>query len=254
MPKKKPKKTEYTKFLKAEKKNIELTKKHYNKEISMYIDCFNLLAQTLYHIIKESYKQRDILRRAEVAILINSTRVLFSIKTYIDLMMKGYYFDAHIIFRSLYENILLIECFTRDEKYATKWLNEELKFSKVKKELGLYSNEALTRFYEDLCGYVHANAPALTSLIKISKEKDEISIPVLPSFRPEQCPEIDFFPAIGYRVLLLLLNLFRNVMKPEVTSQIEKALDAWKIEGEVLLRKSEEIDKELKESTKSSPK
>lgn len=225
----------YVRFIEAEEKNIESTKKHFDKEIGIYIECFNLLAQTIDHIAEQSINWEPPFQLTETVILANTTRILNSMRTYIDLVMKGYYFDARIVHRSLYENVLLIDCFTRDRKYVDKWMAKELKLSEVKRELGLYSEEKLEKFYEEMCDYVHANVPAILTVVDLRGEVDRIDLLTKPQFDLKQTPVDVVFPLIGYMTLGLLHNFFGNVMKPNFKSKIREALTRWKIDAEQLL-------------------
>jgi len=173
LKKKREKRVSYAQFTKTEKENIKLTKKYYDKEISIYIDCFNLLARTFDYLARKSIEEEPF-GVAETAMLLNTSRVLTSMRVYINLVMKGYYFDATIIERSLWESMLLMECFARDKKYAVKWMNEELKLSKVKKELGLYTDKKFEEVYAEMCDYVHANVPAVLSLTEFAKGKQTV--------------------------------------------------------------------------------
>ena len=227
LSKKKRKKIEqYELLLKTEKKNIDLSKKHYEKELSSYIECLNLLADTHTHLC-------DILEKGtttvQACVLLNSGRMLSSLGAYIDLLMKGYYFDANIIYRSLIENVYLIECFIKDEKYADKWVNRELKLSEIKEELGLYSSEKFTKFWNRICDYVHVNIPAVLSLHRI-RRKPIVDIYHVPRFRLSPEIAVMFFPVIGIMTLCLIVTAFGNLMNQKIKSQIEKSLNKWLIE------------------------
>ena len=236
----------YAHFLEAEKRTIKSTKKHYAKEISIYVECFNLLVQTIDHIAERSVKVKPPLGLTESAILFNAARILSSMRVYIDLVMKGYYFDAHIIRRSLYESVLLIDSFTRDKKYVDKWVDKELKLSQVKKEVGFYGKEILERFYEEMSDYVHSNIPAVLTLVELepparmhAEELWSADVHTRPSFESERISTGSVFPIMGYLTLGLLLRFFGNKMKPKTRSKIYEALRRWKTEVERLLDEDE---------------
>jgi len=195
----------------------------------MYVECFELLAETIYYLIDEMKKQKPIFGMTETAIFCNCARILGSMKVYLDLMMKGYYYDANIIYRSLLESMYLVECFIKDKKYAEKWMKYELKFSKVRKELALYSDEATTEFYKELSDFVHANIPAVSTLTE-SRGERTIDIFFTPTYELEPASLIPrLFPYIGYYMLELLLKSFRDMMKPNIQTKIRKALKKWRI-------------------------
>lgn len=245
MTKKKRKKMkQYELLLETERENIDLSKKHYEKELNSYIECLNLLADTHTHLC-------DILEKGttsvQACVLLNCGRILGSLGAYIDLLMKGYYFDANIIQRSLIENVYLIECFVKDEKYADKWVKRELKLSEIKEELGLYSDEKFTKYWNRICDYVHVNIPAVLSLHRI-REKPIVDIFHVPRFRSNPDIALMFFPVIGIMTLILLTTAFGNLMNRKVKTQIAKFLEKWQIEVVKL------CDRVLKESEKTSSK
>lgn len=243
MIKKKRKKMEhYELFLEIEKKNIGLSKKHYTEELDSYVECFNLLTDTFVHLC-------DILKPlnyVQACVLFNCGRMLSSLGVYIDLLMKGHYFDAYIIRRSLLENVFLLECFVKDEQYAEKWVKQELKLSKIKKELDLYTWEAFVEYYNDMCDFVHANVPAILTFVELGKSP-EAKLYYTPKFKLDPAIAIHFFPLVGYMMLSNLHKAYGNLMNPKIKIQVEKSLMKWKIEVDEL------YDKVKKEFGKKAP-
>ena len=241
MTKKNQKKTEhYQSLLEKEKENISLSKKHYAKELGLFTECFNLLTDTFLQM-------PDILEKpitnVQTCILLNCARILGSMRAYIDLLMRGYYFDANIIRRSLFENVFLIQCFIKDEKYVNKWVKQELKFSKVKEEMSFPYHEPFASYYMRMCDFVHSNIPAILTLADIQREKPEIDLSFTPKIKLDSETALRFFPIIGYMTLSLLLNAFGSMMNPKIKNQIGKSLKKWNIEANQLCDK---VDRESK--------
>jgi len=199
---KRKKKGYYEIFLDKEKENVSLSKTHFDKQLGTYIECFNLLADTCVHIFDVLEKP---LTDRHASIAFQCARILGSLKVYIDLLMKGYYFDATIIERTLIEDFYLIRCFMEDEKYVDKWVKKELKFSEVRKKLRLYSDESFVGYYEYLCDFVHSNIPAFHTLTEFYKRRKHaygfsidrnIQIYFTPSFTSDPVIAIRFFPVV----------------------------------------------------------
>ena len=226
----------YELFLETEKRNIRLTKKHYSKELERYIECINLLTDTFQDLCN-TLKPLD---RVQACILFNCARIINSLGVFIDLLMKGHYYDSCLIRRSLLESAFLIECFIKDEKYAAKWMQGKLKFSKVKEVLELYTWESFIEYYDDMCDFVHANAPAILTFVKLGKSP-EAKLFHTPKFELGSPIAIHFFPIIGFRTLVNLHTAYHEQMNSEIRSQIEKSLESWKIELDKLY---DEMNKE----------
>lgn len=232
----------YELLLKREEENIKLSRKHYGKELSIFVECFNLLVDTVHHISNILGKPATY---AQACIVANCGRILTSLGAYIDLLMKGYYYDAIVIERSLIENVYLIECFVKDEKSAEKWVKGELTFSKIKKELDLYSDEKFVKYYLSMCDFVHANMRAIfTLLVETHKTTQVADVYIIPRFRLDPNIALMFFPLVGFMTLSDLILAFNGLMNPKMKTQIVNSLKMWNLEvGKLCDRVIKELGK-----------
>jgi hypothetical protein len=222
----------YQQLLRTEGDNIRLTEKHYKKAIDFYIESVNLLHEVVLNILGSAKKQKRKSTNVESVICVNCARIISSSRVLLDLVMKGYYYDAYIIQRSLVENALLIECFTRDEKYAKKWVNGELKMSKVKEKLGLYSSQEFVDMYATLSDFVHANAPAIipSTFEKLEKKltkKYNASIFFTPRFEKDSNTFILLFPFAQFYVIVTLSKLYQGMVKRGIKTRIKNMWQKW---------------------------
>lgn len=226
MCKEKRKEVEHSEYLaKTEKENIRLTKKHYNKEIGSYVECFVLLYETIVHIIEEILRKDRGLNKVEAAIFFHCARIVISSRVSLDLVMKGYYYDAYIINRSVFESVFLVQCFVKDSKNVEKWeRGEKIRF---KKELDLFSSKGYEEAWQNACNYVHANIPAIRTLVEFHNEGRSVDIHFEPLFRLHSDTADLLFPSVGILMLHTLLIAFGNIIKPKIKAKIERKLKKW---------------------------
>ena len=126
-----------------ENENILKTKKRYRKEIRNYTKCFDLLSDLISHICSQSNDKNLTHGARDFVFITFCGRIGLTSKVYLDLAMKGYYYDAEIILRSLYDNLwLLFFLASQDEKTAgetaKKWLKRKLDMRAIKKAVGVF--------------------------------------------------------------------------------------------------------------------
>lgn len=173
-----------------------------------------------------------------------SARIVLTSKAYLDLILKGYYYDSEVIYRSLVESIdvmrLLVGCKDKEEanKYARKWLKDKLDTKTIKQELNLSQNKQFSRLYGELCDYVHSNFKAVRTLVKPDFVQGSIDASPKATFKPEFVPNA-LFPHTEIAVSLLLEN-FQNIIEPK-----------FKTQTIVVLKRLNEERERLKQRTKS---
>lgn len=219
----------FKELTKSEKENIQKSKQFYGKEIRLYTKCFSLLSEVLNHLTESINRKDETIGKKDFTVFAICGRIFNTSKIYLDLLMKGYHYDASILNRSLLENVYLMEYLIRDEGNIDKWLKGELKFSKVKKELGLFSNELFQKAYELFSDYIHSNIGAILSLASISYEKRNrskgerrITFFIEPQFREDEDTKHDFFPSIGITTLCILSRNYGNMLDSKMKSRIKR--------------------------------
>jgi hypothetical protein len=223
----------------TEKENVLKSKMLYRKEIRNYIKCFELLYGFIEHIGNQSTTKKIAIDLRDSVVFSISGRIVVTSKAYLDLAMKGYYYDGEIIYRSLLENLCFLLFFvTRQDKKdanenAKKWFNGELKLSTIKKELDLLSNKPFSLVYGKLSDYVHSNFQAVKILVKYDDKENRLDVAGRPIFRPDY-GRTAFNPGVGFSVFYMLLVNFDQLIEPTFKSQVMAEMSRLKEEGEKL--------------------
>lgn len=223
----------------AEKENVLKSKMLYGKEIRNYIKCFELLYDFIEYIGNQSTTKKITLDPRDSVVFSISGRIVVTSKAYLDLAMKGYYYDAEIIYRTLLENLCFLLFFvTRQDKKdadenATKWFHGKLKLSTIKRELDLFSSKPFSLVYGRLSDYVHSNFQAVRILVKYDEEENRLDVAGRPIFRPDY-GRTAFYPGVGFSAFYMLLANFDQLIEPNFKSQITDKMSKLKEEGEKL--------------------
>lgn len=228
---------------KAEKENVEKTKALFGKQIQNYIDFYEVLYNLHEHSGNQSRVKNVIYDYRDSAVIMLSSRIVISSKAYLDLVLKGYYYDSEVIFRSLVESIgimrLLVGC--RDKQKANllahKWIKGKLDHQTVKKELNLSPDNRYSRLYRDLCDYVHSNFDAVKTLSKPDFTDGSIESPPKSSFKPERALSL-LYPHMEVVILLLLEN-FRDMIEPSFRIQTTNSFKRLTDEREKLKKQKQ---------------
>lgn len=155
----------FAELTETESRNIEKTKDLFGKEILNYRRCCELLRNALRNIAEKNKGKTTDLRDFFIFQLF--CRTIGTSKILLDLITKGYYFDAMIIERSLLENSCLILYLRNEKGNIMKWMSGDVKLRKIREQLNLYSNESFVHGYSYLSDFVHSNLGALRHLAKI---------------------------------------------------------------------------------------
>jgi len=222
----------FEKFERDEGKVIELTNKSYSEELQAFRHCFNLLGDALVFLsLYSKYHPFDSDRKSGAFLI--STRVFRSLKAYIGLVRRGYYYDASIIFRSILESVYICMCLSKDENHAKRWFEGDLKFGRVKRELGVYADQYFLEFYNDLSNFTHSNFQAVLSLFKKTEEQGLTKLECASvAFEKESRTAIMIYPCIQVFLLYLLDSIFANELDTvglhnEILQFIEETVPHW---------------------------
>ena len=197
----------------AEDENIKLTKSHLPKELERYLNLFNLLCEFQQGIV-EYFKQTPPKKRGSVKetivkelVLLILPRLVWSSKSFLQLVTRGYYYDGAIVYRSRLESIALCAYLVRNKEKALEWAKKGrivgLSKFRLLKELGLFLDEqsghispartkklveGYERTYGILSQFVHSDFVAVRSLVE-KRTKPIIAFPVLPEFKEEEAKD-----------------------------------------------------------------
>ncbi len=241
------------KFDEIETRNIQLSKELYKKYYNTYNKCFNLLVDVCVQIFDNLEKP---LNDNNASVAFNCARIIGSLRVYVDLMAKGYYYDANIIRRTLIENFYLIRSFVKNRKNIDRWMDNKLKFRDIKKELGFKSDERFLGYYRELCNFVHSNVGAFRLYVDFSEKQksalgfdldSKIKIFFTPRVISDSSIEVGFFPIIGFLTINWLAKMYWDSLKPDVRTYVSEALKKWEFEFLDLL---DRFDKEFEENEK----
>jgi hypothetical protein len=218
-----------------ERKYLKEISKRYTQEILDYSECFDLLNDAMRHIADVKLEIKEDFKLSDVTIFTVCNRIIGTSKTYLDLQLRGYKFDANIIMRSMLENIELLDWLVKDEKNANRWLDGKIEFKVIRKELGLYSNKKFLQAYDGFCDYVHSNFKALTDLFQLSEQREILdekgtvrrmtTLIIEPDTENLNLDEDSLFPSIGYSALNALKEKYLTLLKPEIKSRIDNMFE-----------------------------
>jgi len=128
--------------------------------------------------------EKDAIRsKKQLAILTLATRNFRLLQCINDCIFCGYYEVSMALIRNLYENLLHISYFQKNEKETERWLNGkhfQPKFlrNKLKDESGLYG------FLSNI--YTHTNVESIVPIIKMFNAK-KLDLKYYPLYDKEEC-------------------------------------------------------------------
>jgi len=201
------------------------------EELENYVE-----SEVLPHInsLKRNGYNTDDEKELDQAISLLISQGVRIYKSNLILIREGYASNALINLRSLVEVIFNIDYILESDnlryKRAKKYLNGKIN-EKIWKKAELSLNRALYQVYEVLCEYTHVNAKSLYRNIKESGilicESDDMVEPT-----------IKFVNGIYYYFIYIICDFYKMDMqglkKINASEFVEKALDAYKTEKEVV--------------------
>lgn len=226
----------------AENENIEKTKALFGEQIKNYVDFYELLYNLHEYAGNQSRVKNTIYDYKDSVVLMLSTRIVVTSKAYLDLVLKGYYYDSEVVFRSLVETLdvmrLLVDCKDKEKAnlFAGKWLKGKLNHQTIRQELNLTQGKGYSRLYSELCDYVHSNFDAVKTLIKPDFTDGSLDASPKPIFKPEFISNA-LFPHTEVAASLLLEN-FQSVIEPDFKTQTVTILEKLDDERQRLKQKA----------------
>lgn len=204
---------------KIEKANIKRTKSRFAKKISSYKEGCDLLCELVYRL-SEKLNEKEIEFR-DIAIASLCNRIIGTSKVIYELSIRGYNYDVMILNRSLYETSIVLWYITKDNNNAEKWITGEVNLSKMKKELGLFSNQEFEKSYGELSNFVHSNMYGIATLIEPNKEMG-LDCVIEPRF--DSVKSGDFLPSHWMLPLAVVSYHYKELIGKDTQTKINKAI------------------------------
>lgn len=224
----------YNKSLRAENQITKRILSEFKKENKFYERALNLL----YEVVDYLYQSKPTGRPFDgaFAILTMLPRLFGTIQSIRVLTVKGYYYDAVILQRSVVENLGLCVYLAKNEKEAKRWLTgKDIRMPKINifdEFFSLVSRDTMKKghrwkaLYGELSQYVHATLKAIgpTYVINIGDIIDQRSKVeyAFPPFFDEK--HVEHFAVYPMLTLIMLVELFKEDLKDRYLNKILKCL------------------------------
>lgn len=222
-------------MIEVEKEIVQKTKKRLDKEIILYQESLNLLVEILDILYPDSGKKDRSL--VDLVLLPVLSKAVMAMKSYFNLVIKGYYNEAIVINRNILESALLGILVTKKEEYAAKWFDGSLKSREVRKAVGFKDENDLQEIYDMMSHYVHVNVGSLGSIIKFEIEEKRMVVRWVPDFN-EELARYMLFPTISFILISHLSELFKNKLD-------RKFLDEMTIHKKNIMKAFEEVQSKI---------
>jgi len=206
-----------------EEENSQKTQKELRQEIKLYQDSLNLLIEILDNLYPTIEKSANSLM--DPILLMIMSKIIMSLKSFFNLVIKGYYHEAMVISRNTLESVLLCILVTEKEEYALKWLKGKVTPCEVRKALELKGDVNLKDLYRRMSQYVHVNLRSFDSIVEleIEREKGKMSVNWVPRFKKDWAYSF-FIHGISYIFLLILhlSTLYKDILKEILIDKISR--------------------------------
>lgn len=213
----------------VEIQNVKVFNEKFSKELELFRQGFNLLAETCIDIYNKLRHTKEPILVRDFVILMFSSKFLLSSKALLNLVLNGYEYEAKILMRSMLEQLLLCEGFLKEEGLVDKWLKGKLSISEVKcvvQEVSL--DENFRWLYETLSDYVHTNPPGLGEQIKVLDEGEGLSVkiaPVIPDSTEDQVDILHFPTCYIILYLIILKNAYEEKIDIETKERVSRFIE-----------------------------
>lgn len=215
---------DFVTYLKCEEETTKVTMQKRKKEHELYRSIFNLCSETTDYLCSRTKAKLFSVGKEVTLFLL--PRIMQSLQSIRILTLKGYYCDASILARSLFESLGLGVYLSSNDEEAVNWLRgKKLKvttidlFEYVAKSLPSRSIEDIRRVYGRTCDYVHSNVQAIQSLIDLDETPQRAQLKFCPTFdEDEGC----YFASYAMAVALVINEIFRNELPEERRARIGK--------------------------------
>lgn len=213
-------KSQFLKMEHEENINIKLTNNEFEKELTIYKKGFEKCDEILSKISNEAKPFEKLNSRLATCLMM--PRLFMSMKSILNLVLKGYYYDSLVLLRSWMECLGLSIYLSKNEYKAQKWFkNEEIGVSSIRlmQEISGAINgvkdKSFYSIYGQLCHYIHNRIQAIYEMLKNGKEKEgriEYIVPLYPSYNEKDAYESSFYilPLLLWTSLNKVFSLNQN--------------------------------------------
>jgi hypothetical protein len=206
--------------LRAENEINKRTLSQFKKENKFYERALNFLYEVVNYLYQSKSSEHF---DSTFAILTMLPRLFGTIQSIRVLTVKGYYYDAVILERSVVENLGLCVYLARNEKEAERWLTgKDIRMPKINifdEFFSLISSDAVKKddygkaLYGKLSQYVHATLKAIgpTYVISIGDIEDQsykVDYAFPPFFDEKLVTHFALYPML---TLIMLVELFKDL-------------------------------------------
>ena len=112
----------FTDFTMKENEISVQTEQYFSKEIEFFKKNFDIACEIYDWFYKKHDKPENPIPKKLFPLSVMIPRLLFTLKAIYNLTTIGYYYDAHLLFRTFIENLGLCIYLTKNENHVTKWL------------------------------------------------------------------------------------------------------------------------------------
>lgn len=218
----------FVELFETEQKNLKKTESLFGKEIQNYRMCLELLRDAVANINDNN----KAIRLRDFCVFQFCFRTISSSKNLLDLIVRGYYWDAMIIERGLLENSCLILYLLENETNIDKWMHGKTKLRDIRKELNLFSNKGFIMGYAYLSDFVHNNLGAIRHLVT-AKSATEMSAQIEPKLIENYFEGwFLFYPKHAQLCLEVILKNYSENIDYELGTRIIKFLKKLDKDGD----------------------
>jgi hypothetical protein len=177
--------------------------------------------------MEQAFRGRVLRPETKLATTLLSSRFLVSAKCLFNIVMRGYYYDAWIVLRSLQENFFHYLCFEESNNYAKRWFKKpkdknRLRLREVKEVIKVSSNPHVKEAYSFMSDFVHSNMNAISrNMVKFYLDDPNRRRPVdSPEFRRDSDLLLKTFGALNTAMLLVLIRTFQEDLGTETRAGV----------------------------------
>jgi uncharacterized protein YdhG (YjbR/CyaY superfamily) len=209
-----------------EVENVRVLHEKFSKELEMFKRSFNVMVEGVLDAHNKFAFSPAPMSVKDFAIALVSAKFIRSSKAALNLLLNGYLYEAYILWRTMLEDILRLNCFLKDEKSASDWLKGKLKVRKTRRiaqELSL--DENFRQLYSWLSDYVHTNPQSFGLIFEVENEKATLKIsPTLPKSTKDQITIIIVPIAFNFIFLTFIKQAYGEKIEKNVRDKIEQLI------------------------------
>jgi len=168
-------------LLKIEKKNEILFNKSYKTEKKDFYTNYNLLCEMIHKVLYRRFKKRKMFDDDELATVNLTARYLASSEAAYVLIAKGLFLDYAVIFRTMFENVLLCAAILENPNLGKKWIRDKKISPSVVRSIAIKDKTMFGRvkkLYSELSEIQHLSIRPFARHSIINKKSSFVVMPV----------------------------------------------------------------------------